>query len=142
MNKILQCHLQQHFGGTDKVTENLSKLLSVISDSYDTYEKDRKTIERSIELSSKDLIELNSDIKKEKEELKKAHNDLQQAPGDINKIIDSSLDVICAVDAKGSSIKVSTASEAVWGYKPEEVIANMAGIRVKQRNNFLFHHSI
>ncbi|WP_162495550.1 sensor histidine kinase [Confluentibacter flavum] len=49
-------------------------------------------------------------------------NELQHALSDITKIMDSSLDVICAVDAKGNFLKVSAASEAVWGYKPEELI--------------------
>lgn len=59
-------------------------------------------------------------------------NELQCALGDITKIMDSSLDVICAVDAKGNFLKVSAASEAVWGYKPEELIG-------KPLINFVYH---
>jgi len=46
----------------------------------------------------------------------------QRKEKDLKKIMDSSLDVICAVDAKGCFIQVSAASEAIWGYKPEELI--------------------
>ncbi len=70
MNKLLQRQLQKHFGRADQIPGNFIKLLDVISESYDHYEKDRKMIERSIELSSKEMIELNSQLKKEKEELK------------------------------------------------------------------------
>ncbi|PKQ45002.1 PAS domain S-box protein [Confluentibacter flavum] len=59
-------------------------------------------------------------------------NELQVALSDITKIMDSSLDVICAVDAKGNFLKVSAASEAVWGYKPEELIG-------KPFINFVYH---
>jgi len=47
---------------------------------------------------------------------------LQQALNDLNKVMNSSLDVICAVDEHGIFLKVSAASETVWGYKPEELI--------------------
>ena len=37
-------------------------------------------------------------------------------------ILDNSFDVICAVDAKGRFVQVSAASEALWGYTPDELI--------------------
>jgi PAS domain S-box-containing protein len=40
----------------------------------------------------------------------------------LDKIMDSSLDVICAVDANGYFLKVSAAAETIWGYKPSELI--------------------
>lgn len=40
----------------------------------------------------------------------------------LQKIIDSSLDVICAIDNKGRFIQVGAASESAWGYRPEELI--------------------
>jgi len=49
-------------------------------------------------------------------------NELQRALSDLTKIMDASLDVICAIDANGNFLKVSAASEAVWGYKPDELI--------------------
>lgn len=125
MNKLLQRQLRQHFGGADKVPENFNELLNVISESYDRFEKDRKLTERSAELSSKEMIELNSDLKKEKDELKKVHCELQQAPEGINKIMDSSLDVICAVDEDGYFIQVSAACETIWGYKADELIGRL-----------------
>ncbi|WNH14441.1 PAS domain S-box protein [Thalassobellus suaedae] len=66
------------------------------------------------------------------DELMGTSNKLQLALNDITKIMDSSLDVICAVDAKGNFLKVSAASEAVWGYKPEELIG-------KPLINFVYH---
>jgi hypothetical protein len=51
--------------------EDLTRLLNVVSDTYDQYERDRKMIERSIDLSSDEMIGLNDALKKEKEELKK-----------------------------------------------------------------------
>ena len=37
-------------------------------------------------------------------------------------IMDSSLDIICSIDAEGKFVKVSAASENIWGFKPAELI--------------------
>lgn len=63
-----------------------------------------------------------SERKEAEENLALTSAELQYALNDITKIMDSSLDVICAVDENGIFKKVSAASEAVWGYKPEELI--------------------
>nr|MBA3900719.1 PAS domain S-box protein [Bacteroidota bacterium] len=46
----------------------------------------------------------------------------QKTLSDLNKILDSSLDVICTINANGEFVNVSAASQQVWGYKPEELI--------------------
>ncbi len=38
------------------------------------------------------------------------------------KIMQSSLDVICTIDESGNFVTVSSASEKIWGYLPEEII--------------------
>jgi PAS domain S-box-containing protein len=60
--------------------------------------------------------------KQSEEKFEITYNELQHALNDLNKIMDSSLDVICSVSADGYFLKVSAASEAVWGYKPEELV--------------------
>ena len=118
MNKLLQRQLQKHFGKADQVPENFIKLLNVISESYDHYEKDRKMIERSIELSSKEMIELNSQLKKEKEELKKAHKELKTLFEDINEVL-YSVDMVSY-----KLIQMSAVCEKVYGYTPAEFLAD------------------
>lgn len=48
--------------------------------------------------------------------------ELEAARTELNKIMDSSLDMICAVDAIGVFIKVSAASETILGYTPAEMV--------------------
>ena len=47
---------------------------------------------------------------------------LENAIHELKKMMDSSMDVICAVDAKGNFIQVSAACETMWGYKADELI--------------------
>ena len=73
-----------------------------------------------------------SERKEADEILELTSSELQYALNDLTKIMNSSLDVICAVDENGIFKKVSAASEAVWGYKPEELIG-------KQLFDFVYH---
>lgn len=47
---------------------------------------------------------------------------LQKARNEIHKIMDSSLDVICTIDANGCFASVSAAAVKIWGYTPEELV--------------------
>ncbi|MEP6683209.1 MAG: PAS domain S-box protein [Parafilimonas sp.] len=50
--------------------------------------------------------------------------ELQKTLTDLNKILNSSLDVICTINGNGEFINVSAASQNVWGYAPEELIGS------------------
>jgi PAS domain S-box-containing protein len=66
---------------------------------------------KGIVVNSRDITE-----KKQKDE------DLQRALNDLNKILDSSVDVIVVTDKENRFVKVSAAAELVWGYRPEELV--------------------
>src|SRR5258706_7952206 len=117
MNKLLQRQLQKHSDMADKVPGNLSKLLDAISNSYDHYEKDRKLIERSIDISSKEMIELNSQLKKDKADLK-AYKELKTLFEDINEVSFS-------IDIVGYRLlEISAVCEKVYGYTREEFFSD------------------
>jgi PAS domain S-box-containing protein len=50
-----------------------------------------------------------------------ALNEREKISNELNKIMHSSLDVICTIDEFGNFVTVSNASEKVWGYLPEEL---------------------
>lgn len=62
---------------------------------------ERKAAERAINITSKEL---------------------QKALTGLSKIMESSLDVICSMDEAGRFVKVSSASEKMWGYTPQELV--------------------
>lgn len=118
LNKLLQRQVQKHLGGPDQVPENIKALLKVISESYDHFEKDRSMLERSIELSSTEMIGLNDNLRKEKDGLKKAHQEL-------NTLFCNIEEVFFTVDMKAFRlIQMSAACEKIYGYKPEEFFNN------------------
>jgi PAS domain S-box-containing protein len=48
--------------------------------------------------------------------------ELQETLSELHKILDSSLDIICTINAEGEFVNVSAASSQVLGYLPEELI--------------------
>ena len=118
MNKLLLRQLQKHFGKTDEIPEDFIALLNAVSETYDHYEKDRKMIERSIDLSSREMIELNCLLKKEKDELKKAHQEIKTLFQNVDDVLYSA-DII-----QGKLTQVSDACEKVYGYSPAEFMTN------------------
>ncbi|HEX8384904.1 MAG TPA: PAS domain S-box protein [Rubricoccaceae bacterium] len=51
-----------------------------------------------------------------------AHRDLVEAHRDHDLVMDHSRDVLCLADAQGRFTRVSAASEAVFGYRPDELV--------------------
>lgn len=65
LNKLLQRQVQKYLGDPETIPGELAALLKAVSDSYDHFEKDRKMLERSIDLSSQEMITLNEQLKKD-----------------------------------------------------------------------------
>ncbi|MES2567099.1 MAG: PAS domain S-box protein [Bacteroidota bacterium] len=63
-----------------------------------------------------------SEQKKAEENLYATSIKLERANNDLNKIFDSSLDVICTINSHGEFVTVSAASQSIWGYSPQELI--------------------
>ena len=60
-------------------------------------------------------------VRRTHDELEERKHQLETAVHANQLIMDNSRDVICTVDENGSFITVSAASEALWGYKPQEL---------------------
>jgi PAS domain S-box-containing protein len=110
-NKLLQRQISKYAGATDDLPEKVIDLLKVISDSYDHYEKDRKMLERSIELSSSEMIKLNTKLRKESQGMR--------------TVFETMREVFFSVDMEAVQlIQISKACEIVYGYSAAEFMQN------------------
>lgn len=89
-NKLLNRQLHKHFGEFHEIPADYIEIFKIISESYHHYEKDRKMLERSIDLSSNEMIALNTKLKKEASELKSAHHELEIVHG---KLVQAEMEV-------------------------------------------------
>lgn len=67
LNKLLHKQIQKTIGDAKELPESYKELFNAISQSYDFYEKDRKIMERAMELSSEEMIGLYKKLKNETE---------------------------------------------------------------------------
>ncbi len=79
INRVLKRQIRKTFGKDFVAEGKLKELLLKVSSTYDDFENDRKLLERSIDISSEELIYTNSSLMKQKEELVKANNVLKKA---------------------------------------------------------------
>ncbi len=68
MNKNLQEQINRYIKKTDRLPENIEALFQAISESYDFYEADRQTSQRTLEQSSLEMKTLGDKLRKEIEE--------------------------------------------------------------------------
>ena len=78
MNKVLEWQLKKIFGSLENVPTTLNELLTVISTTYDHSEEDRLMIERSLDISSKELGELNKRIRTESDTIKNKLDEIER----------------------------------------------------------------
>lgn len=117
-NKLLLRQIQKHLGNSSELPEDLQSFLKAISDSYDHFEKDRNMLERSVELTSCEMIELNTRLRNEAQETKNAHTQLKTLFENID-------DVFFTVDMiNRKTLQMSPACESVYGYTVEEFFIN------------------
>ncbi|MCW3127598.1 MAG: sensory box histidine kinase [Bacteroidetes bacterium] len=118
LNKLLQRQVQQHLGGSQNVPVHCGPFLQIISDSYDSYETDRKLLERSSDLSSQEMVDLNGKLRKEADEVQRAHSELHRILDNINEAF-FSLHM-----STFQYVFISLACEKIYGYSREEFLAN------------------
>jgi len=118
MNKLLLRQIQKVLGNAGDVPEKYIKLFKVISDSYDHHEKDRTMIERSLELSSSEMVELNANLRKESEQARAAHLELRTLSENIGEAL-FSVDMV-----KRKVLQITPTCRALFGYSPEEFHEN------------------
>jgi two-component system cell cycle sensor histidine kinase/response regulator CckA len=59
-HRLLLRQIRKHLGGEEQLPPELSPFLAAIDEAYNQFETDRKLVERSMELSSSELLEANS----------------------------------------------------------------------------------
>lgn len=102
MLKLLERQITKHFGSLTSVPEHLTPFIESVKETYRQADEDRKMLERSLELSSQELIEANENLELMVQErtlkLKEANESLQCE-------IEERIKREKALDAKNKEIK-------------------------------------
>jgi len=63
MHSLLRRQIKKIFGSTDNISKDLQEIIGVINEAYFNFDADRLMLERSIEISSTELFEANSQMR-------------------------------------------------------------------------------
>jgi chemotaxis family two-component system sensor kinase Cph1 len=77
-NKLLLKQIQKKFGSTDELPPEVLDFLNTVSHTYDFYEKERQLIERTMDISSNELIETNSKLEEQAQKLQRSNEELRE----------------------------------------------------------------
>ena len=78
MHRLLKRQLKKQFGSPESVPEELSKLVGMVNDAYDSFDQEKSMLERSLELSSNELLDANQGLSKQKAELEDTLDKVKQ----------------------------------------------------------------
>ncbi len=134
-HKTLQRQISKFLVDTNNIPKNLQDLLQTISETYLHHDEDRTLIERSLELSSKELEEFNKQLQSESEiiekEVEKRTQELSAERNKLAIILSGIIDSIIAVDLQKKIILFNKAAENLTGYKTVEVIGKPIDVVIK-----------
>lgn len=111
MNILLERQIKKIFQDVSKIPPYLSSFLQTVSDAYDDFYQDRTLAERSIELSSQELLEANQRVREESEKQK--------------MILSSIGDGMVGTDRDGRVTILNLSAEAILGWKNEEAVGKL-----------------
>lgn len=101
MHRTLERQLQHIYGTIDKVPPEIEKLLEVIGNTYDSFDKDRLLIDRSLEISS---------------------SELEAAKNKSETLLASIAEGVFGIDKEKNIVYFNSQAEVLSGYKSSEVI--------------------
>src|SRR5438270_2547434 len=78
MHKLLERQLKRYLGSLDAIREAWLPFINAINEAYEQGEADRALLERSLELTSQELLAKNQHLREDIEERKRTEQKLQQ----------------------------------------------------------------
>ncbi len=104
LHNLLKRQIKRHFGSMDRAPDGLADFLRDVNDAYVQADTDRKMLERSLELSSDDLLKANADMR---------------------AVINLLPDLFFRIDANGVILDCSTGNLDLLLYPAERLIGRL-----------------
>lgn len=123
MNKLLQRQMVKHLGSMDAAPTELQTLFASISEAYDGFDADRRLIERSLDISSQELTEINNRLREEIVERKTADDELRHSVSLLTATLESTADGILVDDRQGRVKNFNRKFVTMWRV-PDSILAS------------------
>ncbi len=120
MHKLLARQLRQAFGSIDDAPGGIRGLLGLVDDAYRRADKDRLALESSLELASKELLETNRDLRRERRALEHRVEDRTRASRiseqKYRSLFEESHDVIFIASSDSRLLDINPAGVELFGF--------------------------
>lgn len=77
-NRLLQKQIQKKFGSQENLPPEFIELLATVSQTYDYYERERQLLERTMDISSNELMEANTKLEHQAQKLERSNQELKE----------------------------------------------------------------
>ncbi|MEE8410257.1 MAG: ATP-binding protein [Myxococcota bacterium] len=78
MHRLLKRQIERHAGGPDAVPSGMQPLIVAVDEAYHQFDTDRAMLERSLELSSGELLDANRAMRAQSLELERSNGELEE----------------------------------------------------------------
>ena len=149
MHPLLRRQLRKILGAFGEVPAEFEPLLTLVSAAYEQNDTDRTLLERSLDLTSRELLEANADLRRDQAELearvaertaelrnvhaaaqrelaerRKTEETLRAAQHRYKVLVERSPIAILHGDAEGRCLHVNKTASEMMGLSPEEMLGN------------------
>ncbi len=108
LHSLLRRQLKRCWGRADDVPSEWLPLIQAVNDAYHEFDNDRSMLERSLDLSSVELIQANSDLRESEQRYR--------------TFLDATTDMAFIKDAEFRYVVVNEANRAFFGRAMEEIV--------------------
>src|SRR5690242_16954416 len=130
MHKLLQRQLLRCVAGTLPTEEEWKLFLKAIHEAYEQSDADRKLLERSLELNSQELLEINENLRKDVSRRRAAELELQSSLAILRATLEATQDGILVVDLQGKIQNHNSRFAEMWNI-PESILLPRSVERVE-----------
>lgn len=121
MHKVLERQIKKAFGDISSVSAPLKNFLEIISSTYSHFDEDRSLLERSLELSSKELVEINRILKLEIEKVNIQTQKIKEEKVKDEAIISSIGDGLIVADRQSKIMIMNYPAQIMLGWSFSEL---------------------
>ncbi len=126
MHKLLARQLRQAFGSVEAAPETIRGLLGLVDDAYRRDDLDRLALESSLQQASKELLETNRDLRRERRALEHRVEDrtraLRISEQKYRSLFEASLDVIFIASSDSQLLDINPAGVELFGFASRQAM--------------------
>jgi two-component system, cell cycle sensor histidine kinase and response regulator CckA len=123
MHKLLQRQLKRCIGGPAPSPEEWLAFLAAVNEAYEQSDADRTLLERSLELSSQELTQINESLRSDILQRKTIEENLKSSFSILRATLEATQDGIAVTDLKGHILDHNRRFVEIWGI-PDAVLAS------------------